>query len=243
MWIVKNCSLKRRSRLLDLSSDFIPFASLIAGLSGSLHCLGMCGGLVTASCNGGKDVLKYQLGRFLGYTILGSLAFLLGDAVKSVLPSSWIPLISGILLGTLFIYWGVQSYRGKKAELPLPGFLHHSYRYLFRNFAGKSGNFRSFVTGLLSLMLPCGLIYGIVIAATALGDYHQMILSLFFFWLGTLPAMIGAPHIVKKILNPFRQRLPKIYAIVFIVVGVATIAGRLQMISPSQGEAKIHHCH
>ncbi len=234
---------------MDLSSDFIPFASLIAGLTGSLHCVGMCGGLVAASCNGGKDVLKYQMGRLLGYTILGTLAFLVGDAVKSVIPTHWVPIISGLFLGILFIYWGVQSYLGKKAELPLPQFLHHSYRYLFRNFVGKSGRFRAFVTGLLSLMLPCGLIYGIVIAATALGEYHQVMLSLFFFWLGTLPAMIGAPHIVKKILNPLREKLPKIYATVFIVVGVATIAGRLQLITPanSQGEqlkeAKIHHCH
>lgn len=234
---------------MDLSSDFIPFASFIAGLTGSLHCVGMCGGLVTASCNGGKDILKYQLGRLLGYSLLGALAYLVGDAVKSVLPTRLIPLISGLLLGILFIYWGIQSYRGKKAELPLPKFLHNSYRYLFRNFAGKAGSSRSFIVGLISLMLPCGLVYGVAIAATALGEFYQVILSLSFFWLGTLPAMIGAPQIIRKILNPFRARLPKIYAAVFIVVGVATIAGRLNMISPaisetqSPGEAKIHHCH
>ncbi len=234
---------------MDLSSNILPFASLIAGLTGSLHCVGMCGGLVTASCNGGKDILKYQLGRLLGYSLLGGVAFLIGDAVKSVLPTSYVPMISGLLLGFLFIFWGVQSYRGKKAELPLPKFLQTSYRYLFRKFACQSGSSRSFVVGLISLMLPCGLVYGVAIAATALGEFHQVMLSLGFFWLGTLPAMIVAPQIIRKVLDPLRERLPKIYATVFIVVGVATIAGRLQMISPANSqvehieETKVHSCH
>lgn len=209
----------------------------------------MCGGLVTASCSGGKDVLKYQLGRLLGYSILGALAFMMGEALKGLITISWAQMISGLLLGTLFIYWGVQSFRGRKAELPLPGFLHHSYRYLFRNVAGKAGSLRSFVVGLISLILPCGLIYGVVIAATALGEFHQVMLSLFFFWLGTLPAMIGAPQIIRKVMDPFRAKLPKLYATVFIVVGIVTIVGRLELFPqaeskvPEAGAEKIHHCH
>ncbi len=233
----------------DLTTNFLPIASLVAGLSGSLHCVGMCGGLVTASCSGGKDVLKYQMGRLLGYSVLGGLAFLMGSALKGLISVSWAPFVSGILLGAMFIYWGVQSFRGKKAELPLPKFLHHAYRYLFRNVAGNSGSLRSFVVGFLSLMLPCGLIYGVVIAATALGSFHQVLLSLLFFWLGTLPAMVVAPQLVRKVLNPLRARLPKVYATVFIVVGVVTIIGRLQLIAPATSsvhetpEAKVHHCH
>ncbi len=209
----------------------------------------MCGGLVSASCSGGKDILKYQLGRLLGYSILGTLAWILGEGLKNLVSISSTQMFSGLVLGTLFIFWGVQSFRGKKAELPLPGFLHHAYRFLFRHFAGNSGYFRSFVVGFLSLMLPCGLIYGVVIAAAALGEFHQIILSLFFFWLGTLPAMIGAPQIIRKVMNPLRAKLPKIYAMIFIVVGIVTIAGRLQFIPhaeskvPKPEEAKIHHCH
>lgn len=203
----------------------------------------MCGGLVTASCGGGKDVLKYQVGRLLGYLFLGSVAFSFGYVLKGVVPFAWAPVVSGFLMGALFIYWGIQNYQGKKAELPLPGFMRKTYQTLFRFSSGKS-----FLVGLISIMLPCGLIYGLIVAALALGTFQEMIFSLFFFWLGTLPAMIGAPQLVRKILDPFRKKLPKAYAVVFIVMGVVTIAGRLNHL-PLQShvdrskDGDVHRCH
>lgn len=207
----------------------------------------MCGGLVTASCHGGKDVFKYQVGRLMGYAILGTVAWFLGHALKGIVPFHWGPLLSGLLMGVLFIFWGVQSFQGKKAELPLPKFLRNSYHFAFRNYVSKARSFRSFIIGLISLMLPCGLIYGLIIAAIALGDYKQVMISLLFFWLGTLPAMVGAPQIVKRILDPMKKKLPKVYAILFIVIGVATITGRLNHLPEvranhtSNGE--VHRCH
>lgn len=234
--------------MLDLTAEIIPLASFVAGVSGSLHCIGMCGGLVTASCDGGKDVLKYQIGRLLGYLILGSIAFALGYVLRGVISFHWGPLISGIFLGCLFIYWGFQNFQGKKAEIPLPNFFRKSYQFLFRNYASKAGSSRSFFVGLISIMLPCGLIYGLLISAVAIGDFANGLMSLFLFWLGTLPAMMGAPQLIRKILNPLRTKLPKAYAIVFILVGLMTIAGR---VSEFHWEAKansldqkvIHHCH
>lgn len=234
--------------MLDLSSEFLPLASFIAGLSGSLHCIGMCGGLVTASCHGGRDVFKYQIGRLLGYSILGSIAWLMGYALKGVVPFQWGPLVSGLFMGILFIYWGIQSFQGKKAEVPLPDFLRKSYHFAFRKFVTKAGSFRSFIVGFISIMLPCGLIYGLIIAALALGNYQQVLISLLFFWLGTLPAMLGAPQIVKKLLDPLKKKLPKVYAVIFIVIGVATVSGRLSHL-PSEADVdrstngEVHQCH
>lgn len=234
---------------MDQFSNYLPYASFVAGLSGSLHCLGMCGGLVTASCSGGNDVLKYQVGRLLGYSLLGSVAFIMGYFLKGVLPFSWGPFLSGIVMGGLFIYWGLQSYQGKKAELPLPGSLRKSYQFLFRHLTVKAGAFRSFFIGLISILLPCGLIYGLIISALAIGDFEHVMVSLFFFWLGTLPAMIGAPGLVRRFLEPLKKKLPKAYAIIFIVVGIATIAGRLNHLPHKSAEVdhsrdgEVHRCH
>ena len=61
---------------------FFPWVSFLAGLSGSLHCVGMCGGLVTASCDKEKDVFRYQVGRLLGYMAIGAFAGFLGSFIK-----------------------------------------------------------------------------------------------------------------------------------------------------------------
>ncbi len=209
----------------------------------------MCGGLVTASCSGGNDVLKYQVGRLLGYSILGSVAYLMGYMLKSVVSFTWAPFASGMVMGLLFIYWGIGNLKGKRAELPLPGFLRKSYQYLFRNLVRRAGNFHSFAVGLISIMLPCGLIYGLIITALAMGDYGHMMTSLLFFWVGTLPAMVGAPQLVRKILNPLKTKLPMAYAFTFIIIGIITIAGRLNHLPSSHAEVdrrhdgEVHRCH
>ena len=232
----------------DLFNTFLPLASLVAGLSGSLHCLGMCGGLVTASCDGGKDVLKYQLGRLLGYLLLGNIAWLMGYALKGFFPFEWAVLLSSLVMGGLFIFWGIQSYQGKKAELPLPTIFRRSYQFAFRKFVQNTSCFRSFVIGFISLLLPCGLIYGFIVTALALGSYKELLVSLLFFWLGTLPAMLGAPQVVKKILTPMKKKLPKVYAVIFIVIGLVTIGGRLNHFqgkfrTETSHEAQKHLCH
>lgn len=208
----------------------------------------MCGGLVTASCGGGKDILNYQIGRLVGYLLLGTFAFAAGYVLRGVVSFHWAPLISGVFMGVVFIFWGIRSFNGRRAELPLPKFLGKSYQYLYRRFVTRAGAFRSFIIGLLSILLPCGLIYGLIIAALAVGEYQQVMTSLFFFWLGTLPAMLGAPHLVRKFLAPLKAKLPKAYAIIFIVVGVATIAGRLNHLPASSevdrtSDGKIQRCH
>lgn len=220
----------------------------MAGLAGSLHCVGMCGGLVTASCNDGRDVLKYQAGRLLGYLIMGSVAFAMGNTLKGMISLSYVPLVSGVFLGCLFIFWGLRSMKGRRAELPLPGFLSRLYKFLFKKFVSRAGRFRSFMVGLISILLPCGLVYGLIISALALGEYKDVLTSLLFFWLGTIPAMVGAPQLIRKVLNPLKQRLPKAYAIIFILVGVVTIAGRLHHLPVAEAgvektKTEAHRCH
>jgi sulfite exporter TauE/SafE len=151
-------------------------------------------------------------------------------------------------MGALFIFWGIKSIKGNRAEIRLPKFISRIYQYVFRNYVSRAGRHRSFLIGLISIMLPCGLIYGLIIAAIALGSYEQVMISLLFFWLGTLPAMVGAPQLMKKVLQPLKAKLPKVYAVLFIVIGVTTIAGRLNHSSPGE-RTKLspvvhsHSCH
>lgn len=208
--------------------NVLPWVSFIAGLGGSLHCVGMCGGLVTATCQKSNEVVRYQFGRLLGYLILGFFAGMLGKMFTIQADNPKVTLIPGLLIGALFIFWGIQNYLGKKAEIPLPKLFNRLYTHLWMNYVQKNTSItKSFITGLLSIFLPCGLLYGVVLGVAAFEHSFYALLSMFFFWLGTVPAMVLAPSIVQKFLRPLKSKLPRTYAISLIIIGLMTITFRV----------------
>ncbi|MBC7714732.1 MAG: sulfite exporter TauE/SafE family protein [Rhizobacter sp.] len=207
---------------------FFPWVSFLAGLGGSLHCVGMCGGLVTASCDKSKDVVRYQFGRLLGYLALGLLAGYLGSLVNFEKSSPIVTVIPGMFIGILFLYWGVQNWRGKKAELPMPKFMGKFYTFLWKKLVFKNVSVsKAFFTGLISIFLPCGLLYGVVLGGLALQHPLVAVFSMLFFWLGTVPSMMLAPQVFQKILAPFKSKLPRTYAISLIILGLMTVGFRV----------------
>jgi sulfite exporter TauE/SafE len=217
---------------LDLFSNyqnFFPWVAFLAGLGGSLHCVGMCGGLVTNSCQNSQDVMKYQMGRLIGYLIVGLIAGLIGQTIALAITSPLLNLIPGLMIGILFLYWGFQNYYGKKAELPMPAFMGKFYSFIWRNLVYKKNHFfsQAFFTGLISIFLPCGLLYGIALGAMASQHPLMAIGSMLAFWLGTIPSMALAPALFHKLISPFKAQLPKTYAISLILIGLLTVSFRI----------------
>lgn len=219
----------------------LPWVSFIAGVGGSLHCVGMCGGLVTATCQKSNEVARYQFGRLLGYLTLGFFAGLLGKIFTIQANNPKLTLIPGVTIGLLFLFWGIQNFRGKKAEIPLPKFFNRLYTNLWMRFVHKNSGFsKSFFTGLLSIFLPCGLLYGVVLGVATFEHSFYALFAMFFFWLGTLPSMILAPTIVQKLLRPLKSKLPKTYAISLIVIGLMTITFRVSRFQQANA-APVNH--
>lgn len=230
----------------DLS--FLPWVSFVAGIGGSLHCVGMCGGLVTATCQKPHDVARYQIGRLVGYLCLGFFAGMLGKIFTIQEANPKMTLIPGLILGGLFLFWGIQNYRGKKAEVPTPKFLNKLYTKLWFFFVHKNENAsKAFFTGLISLFLPCGLLYGVVLGVAAFEHSFHALFTMFFFWLGTVPSMVLAPSMIQKILKPLKLKLPRTYAISLILVGLLTISFRVIRFQEANAAEKatngIHRCH
>ena len=78
--------------MLTADTTSLPFAAaILIGWLGGVHCLGMCGGIVSALSLSVPEtrrpalLLAYNAGRCLTYTLLGALAGLLGFAGVSVL--------------------------------------------------------------------------------------------------------------------------------------------------------------
>lgn len=210
----------------------------------------MCGGLVTATCEKGQDIFRYQIGRLIGYMGLGLFAGFLGSLLNFENSSPLVSVIPGIVIGFLFLFWGIQSFRGKKAELPMPKFMSKFYTFLWQKLVYKNIGFsKSFFTGLISIFLPCGLLYGVVLGTMALQHPLVALTSMFFFWLGTVPSMVVAPHIFQKVLRPFKNKLPKTYAVSLILIGVMTVSFRvvkfneLKKATSHHGPAREMTCH
>lgn len=229
--------------------NYIPVVAFMAGLSGTLHCLGMCGGLVTASCQKSADVWHYQLGRLAGYLALALVAGLVGESLQLTFAPSSLALFSSITMGLLFVYWGLQGFRGKSADLPRPRFVSRIYGKLWARHIGPHQKPRAFLVGLFSLFLPCGLLYAAVIGALATHSMTGALLSLAAFWLGTLPGMVFGAVLIRKLLQPFQLRSPKIYATALLVIGLTTISVRAWGLwKPREADVQVktqqaHRCH
>jgi sulfite exporter TauE/SafE len=172
-----------------------------AGLAGSGHCLGMCGGIVTALAlsTGDKGAaerflfnLLYHAGRITTYTLLGLLA---GLAVRAgVLDefrswSKWLFLAANllVLLMGLFTMIGIRSL-GVSA---LDGCGWGLIRRLLARVKTSRSVLAAIPAGLLMGLIPCGLVYGVLISAATSASSLQGGSMMLAFGAGTLPVLMA----------------------------------------------------
>ncbi len=175
-------------------------AAFLAGLLGGVHCIGMCGGLVTAmSMQGGRRQpitfhLGYNLGRIASYGLAGALAGLVGSA--AFLSDRLLPLQTGlyIVAQIVLILMGLYLAGLNRAVLWLEGAGGGLWRRLqprlgrllpIRSMAG------ALAAGALWGWLPCGLVYSVLVTALASGTLGNGALLMLAFGLGTLPNLLA----------------------------------------------------
>ena len=183
-----------------MSELALPFALLLAGLASGLHCAGMCGGISAGFSLAQKEQLwRRQLafngGRIASYAAAGAAAGALGSAgayAAAVLPAQTVLfLFSSVFVGLVGIHvagWGLPLARLEKIGLPL-------WQRL-RPFAGRMLRSRTlpqvFAAGMLWGWLPCGLVYGALLAAVFAGGAPEGAIAMAAFGAGTLPWLLLA---------------------------------------------------
>ncbi|MGB1262617.1 MAG: sulfite exporter TauE/SafE family protein [Cognaticolwellia sp.] len=215
-----------------MTLDF--FSAFIIGLLGSGHCLVMCGGistmLTTAIPNTSRAkkyrfVLAYNFGRIASYSFIGALvAFTSSMAAKNLgFPVAILKTFAGIFLILLGLYLGQW--------LMLLNRIEHIGKYIWQFISPKAKQFipiknshSAFALGALWGWLPCGLVYSTLTWALASANVVNGALIMFFFGLGTMPALLsvslGALS-VKSLLSNTLFR--KFAAMVVILYGIYTI--------------------
>lgn len=200
----------------------IPSAVLAASLAGSGHCALMCGGLVSAAAKTSLDQALYHTGRLAGYLILGALSGWIGGRTVARLPD-WGSAALAWAVGLSFVWIGVTAWRKGAWHFELPGSAWVS-RWIHRGIIGDSAPFRTSgyaaAIGFLSIFLPCGWLYGFVLASLSTADAARGSWLMLFFWAGTLPALALSGWIIRGIARITGAFAPKVSAVLLMTAGI-----------------------
>jgi len=228
---------------LDTISEMLPLilAVLSASVLGSMHCAGMCGGLMFFALGSDDERTKsararlqmaYHGGRLLTYTILGIAAGAIGQAVDFGGGFVGIQRAAAIVAGVLMIAFGLVTLarlKGIKIKhlgvpAPLRRFVERSQRSAF----GLSPFKRALSIGLLTTLLPCGWLYAFAFTAAGTASPLWGGVTMAVFWMGTLPVMVSLGAGIQLLTGAMHAKLPFITASAVVLVGLLTAMGRLQ---------------
>lgn len=183
-------------------------AAFVAGIAGSGHCLGMCGGIAGAFGMRGAGgavqpgfgskltlALVFNVSRVASYAVAGALAGLLGRALLRAVDVAPLSIALRVVAGLVMIAAAGRLLFGWRLLDPLEA----AGAGLWRRIAPGAGRGarRGGIAGAISLglawgWLPCGMTYSMLLLAATTASAATGALVMAAFGLGTLPAMVSA---------------------------------------------------
>ena len=177
----------------------------LLGLTGSGHCLGMCGPLVIAlpgSYARRRAHIIYHAGRLTTYTALGAFLGAIGQGLvrlsvltpeETLVWAGRIQIAISLPVALFLLVLGLQrlgfltepQWMANAAPHRMPG-----YRSVLNRVLNRQEIVWLFPMGLMLGLLPCGLSYGAFARALGAGDPFKGALMTGLFGLGTLPALL-----------------------------------------------------
>lgn len=207
----------------------------IAGFIGSLHCVGMCGGIACAyslcmekagarRTAGVAAQLLYNTGRLTTYTLLGATAGVLGQTFTGF--GQWQSMARGLAVGAgvlmVLIGLGYLGLFPKLLDRESAGGLSASFKRLAA-LMSRPGPLMGLPIGLGMGFLPCGLVYAMLIKAAGTASPLDGGLVMLSFGLGTFPALFFVGTSFQKLSQKLRGGAMKAAAVAVILVGLLTI--------------------
>lgn len=204
-------------------SDYL--AAFLVGLLGGVHCLGMCGGIVSALTfslppaqrNGLQLMpllLAYNGGRISSYVLAGALGGGLGAAFLSLAGVDALryalQVVAAIFMITLGLYLG--GFWMGVAKIENAGrVIWKRIEPFGRRFMPVDSPLKALPLGFIWGWLPCGLVYSVLIWTLSAGSIAKGALLMLAFGLGTLPNLLlmgaAAAKLSKSIRHPWVKRM------------------------------------
>lgn len=180
-----------------LTLDYLGY--FLVGFTGGFgHCIGMCHPFVlyvsgrfvgdkTGYSNLFVPHLKYNIGRTVTYALMGAAAGFFGGIVNIAGNLENIQKISAVIAGIFLIVYGLLSIVGYNILNKLENKVAAEGAM---NFIKKFQPKGAFATGLILGLLPCGLLYSVLIGSTSSGSAFSGMIAMTMFGIGTMFALM-----------------------------------------------------
>jgi sulfite exporter TauE/SafE len=208
--------------------------AFLAGLLGSAHCLGMCGGIsglfaLHASVRGLSRqlpmALVYNAGRLASYALLGFAVAAVGSRFAALTPAVGKPV--RLIAGAVIILIGLQIAFNFRAL----GFLERMGGAAWSRISPFAGRLlpvtslpRALGLGLLWGLIPCGLVYSVLLVAATSARALDGALVMLAFGLGTAPAMLLTGLGAARLAQLMQDRRTRLGAgLLIVMLGILTV--------------------
>jgi len=230
------------------------------GLASTLHCVGMCGGIMGALTFGLPDEVRnhqltlftyiaaYNLGRITSYIFAGVIAGLISATLVSSLSIENGHLILRAFASTVLIAIGLHLaglFPKMQVVKSVGAIVWRRLQPLTKNFFPVRTLGRAFGFGLIWGWLPCGLVYSALLWASSSGDLVSGGMYMFAFGLGTLPGVMTSGLMSSTLLKLSRiQNLRYAMAVLMIIIGLSLFFMPYQHGDHSNSDSvQAHHMH
>ncbi len=222
-------------------ADWTSFAAALAiALTGSIHCVGMCGGFALSasiapdsspdrerrfSFGIARSQLLYHLGKTTSYVFLGMLSLWTGTTVlrSSSFARSSLFFACGaalLLLGAASLGWRAPRRAAGSAFVRLTKLV--GWTDWMRSSMSASPLLRPIYLGMLSGLLPCPLVWAFLATAAVSTSPVGALGPMLALGLGTVPALAIVAWSGKTLTPRFGLGLAKFSGVLLIVLGCWT---------------------
>jgi len=233
-------------------------SAFFVGLFSTVHCLGMCGGIIGALTFSLPEDIRsnrwrlipyvsaYNLGRISSYTLIGALAGSLGNQVVELLPSYGhlvLQLFASTLMIGIGLYlagWFPAFTRIERIGKPI----WKKLEPISQKLIPVKSPWHAYLFGTVWGWLPCGLVYTALIWSVTASSAKEGALLMLAFGTGTLPAVM-----IAGILTGWFTRLirsPYVRPIVGLtIIIMALVTGYLAILHSNHNATNhdVHHEH
>lgn len=192
-------------------------AVFLIGLLGGTHCVGMCGGIVSAltvQLPGQKRRewplhLAYNIGRITSYTVAGAAMGAIGTV--GMLFNDLLPIQLGLYVAAnlMLVALGLYLTGFTCALAPVERLGQRLWSHiqpLTRRFLPARSVAQALPLGMLWGFLPCGLVYSVLATALVTGAAERGAGLMLAFGLGTLPNLMLAGLLLKRLRDVVRNQ-------------------------------------